>query len=59
MFGKVEYGRRIYQTIRDYGSVEYVYLLDEELGIPGSRAKKYLYAAWHIFEYGPFRRTVP
>lgn len=35
VFGEVEYRRHIYQTVREDGSVEYVYLLDEELTIPG------------------------
>ena len=35
VFGEVEYQRRIYQTVRDDGSIAYVYLLDEELTISG------------------------
>ena len=35
VFGEVEYQRHIYQTIREDGSIAYVYLLDEELTICG------------------------
>ena len=33
--GLREYSRRVYETIRDDGLKEFVYLLDEQLHIPG------------------------
>ena len=35
VFGEVNYSRRVYETIRDDGLKEFVYLLDEQLHIPG------------------------
>lgn len=35
VFGEVNYSRRVYETTRDDGLKEYVYLLDEQLHIPG------------------------
>lgn len=35
VFGEVNYSRRVYETTRDDGIREFVYLLDEQLHIPG------------------------
>lgn len=35
VFGEVEYSRRVYETAREDGLKEYVFLLDEQLHIPG------------------------
>lgn len=35
VFGEVHYSRRVYETTRDDGIREFVYLLDEQLHIPG------------------------
>lgn len=35
VFGEVNYSRRVYETTRDDGLKEFVYLLDEQLHIPG------------------------